>query len=86
LYDDVYLVNPRAIQQKVALGRINSIGGVDKFHFMLIPEGWFKVDVRQSLQSNVALMFPKPEAEQETIHDAEGGNVIWNSKYIRLNP
>jgi hypothetical protein len=66
--------------------KISGIGRVDKFHHMVIPDKWFKVDVRSVLQPNLPLMFPKPEADQEVLHDVQGGNVIWDSKYIKLNP
>ena len=86
MHDDVYLVNPRAVKQKVAAGRISGIGGVDKFHCMLIPEKWFRVDVRSVLQPRVALMFPKGEADQHVLHDVQGGNIIWDAKYLRQDP
>jgi len=83
--DDVYLFNPRTVKQKVALGRISNIGGVDKFHYMLIPKNWLKVDVRSVSQPNVVLMFSKVEAEQNTLHNVQGGNLIWDSKYMKFN-
>jgi hypothetical protein len=86
MYDDVYLVNPRAVRQKVAVSKISGIGGRDKFYFMLILKAWFKVDVREVSQPKVPLMFPKEEADQHILHDVQGGNVIWDSKYIRHNP
>lgn len=85
-YDDVYLINPRAVKQKVALGRISGIGGVDKFHCMEIPNSWYRVDVLSVLHPNLPLMFPKAEADQHVLRDVQGGNVIWDSKYIRHNP
>jgi hypothetical protein len=41
----VWLLNPRAVKQKVARGTISYIGGVCKFHFQVILDGWLKVDV-----------------------------------------
>ena len=86
LYEDVYLVNPRAVKQKVAMGKISGIGGVDKFHCMVISKNWFKVDICLVSQPSVPLMFPKAEVEQYVLEDAQGGIVIWDSKYIRHNP
>lgn len=81
---EVYLINPRAVRQKVAAGVISGVGGVDKFHFMLIPETWFKIDVREVLQPNVPLMYPNKDADQETLKDVQGGNAIWSKKYLKL--
>jgi hypothetical protein len=39
------------------------MSGKHKFHFKDIPDGFFKVDVREALLPNVALMVPSADAE-----------------------
>ena len=80
----VYLLNPRSVRQKVGAGAVSGIGGIDKFHFMLIPENWFKIDVREVLQPNVPLMYPKEDANQEKLKDVQGSNAIWDRKYMKV--
>jgi hypothetical protein len=80
---EVWLLNPRAVKQKVARGTISGIGGMHKFHFHAIPDGWFKVDVQEALMPNVALMFSNDAANQNKIVDIVNGNGIWNQKYVK---
>ena len=72
------------MRQKVAARVVTSVGGIDKFHFMLILENWFKIDVREVLQPNVPFMYPKEDADQEKLKDVQGSNAIWNRKYMKL--
>ena len=72
------------MRQKVGAGVISGVGGVDKFHFLVIPDNWFKIDIREVLQPNVALMYPKKDANQEKLKDVQGGNAIWDRKYMKL--
>lgn len=81
--DEVYLVNPRAVKQKVAQGNISGLGGVDTFHFMTIPPTWFKIDVKEVLQPTVALMVENQDAEQKVLLDVKGGNCIWDQQYLQ---
>jgi hypothetical protein len=77
---EVWLMNPRAMKQKVARGTISGIGGVHNFHFHVIPDGWLKVDVKEALQRDVALMYPHDAADQNKVGDIVNGNGIWNQK------
>ena len=72
------------MRQKVATGVVSGVGGIDKFHFMLIPENWFKIDVREVLQPNVPLMYPKKNADQGKLKDVQGGNAIWDREYMKV--
>lgn len=82
--EEVFLLNPRAPKQRVAVGKISGLPGKHKYHFRDIPECWFKVDVRDVLQSKVALMFPNYPAEQEVIDDVKGSSTLWNQKYLKI--
>ena len=72
------------MRQKVAAGVVSGVEGIGKFHFMLIPENWFKIDVREVLQPNVPLMYPKEDVDQEKLKDVQGGNAIWDRKYMKV--
>jgi hypothetical protein len=76
-------MNPRSYRQKATSGVISGLWGKHKFHFGTIPNSWFKIDIREVLVPDVALMFPIEEADQHTVEDAVGGNVVWDQKYIK---
>jgi hypothetical protein len=71
-------MNPRSHRQKVAVGSVSGFGGEHKFHGTTIPDSWFKIDVREALMHEVALMFPNEVAEQEKVKDVVGSNTIWD--------
>jgi hypothetical protein len=50
-------MNPRSSKQKVATGVISGVGGEDKFHFNVIPDTWFKIDVKESFVPHIPLMW-----------------------------
>ena len=77
-------MNPRAVRQKVAVGKISGLPGKHKFHFIDIPETWFKVDVREILQKGVALMFPFDANDQNVIDDVRGTSTMWDQKYLKM--
>jgi hypothetical protein len=81
--DEVYLMNPRAIKQKVALGNISGLGGVDQFHFTPIPPTWYKIDVKEVLQPKQRLMVENQDADQLVMLDVKGGNCIWDQQYLQ---
>ena len=62
--DEVHLMNLHFTKQKLAVGRISGLGGVDMFHCLPIPRSWYRIDVKQVLQPNVPLMFENKDAEQ----------------------
>ena len=77
-------MNPHSTKQKLAVGRISSLGGVDMFHCLPIPSSWYRIDVTQVLEPNVPLMFENKDAEQFVLKDVKGGNTIWDSEYIQF--
>jgi hypothetical protein len=80
---EVVLMNPRGNRQRAACGTISGMSGEYKFHFKDIPNGFFKVDVREALLPNVALMVPNADAEQEKLKDVVGTSALWLEKCIR---
>jgi len=50
-------------RQKVAMGIISGIGGEGKFHLLMIPKTWLKVDVHDILAGNTTLMYPNKDVE-----------------------
>ena len=71
-------MNLASIKQKVAMGSISGMGGMDMFHFLTIPHTWCKIDVKQVLSSNVPFMFKNEDAEQTILKDVKGRNTIWD--------
>jgi hypothetical protein len=63
------------------VGAISGFGGEHMFHGSTIPDSWFKVNVREALMPEVALMFPNEAADQEK--DVVSSNAIWDQKYIK---
>ena len=76
-------MNPRSTQSKVASGTISGLPGEQKFHFMDIPEKWFKVDVHEAHCPNASLMFPNEDADQAKVKDVVKGNTIWDGRYMK---
>jgi hypothetical protein len=74
----VCLMNPKNLKQKVVVGIVSGFGGIDKFHFNIIPESWLKVDVKDVLSSNAHEL-----ADQSVVGDVVGGNTLWDEKFIR---
>jgi hypothetical protein len=86
----VCLMNPKNLKQKVAVGFVSGFGGIDKFHFNIIPESWLKVDVKEVMSPNAEvmspnaeLMYPHKPADQSIVRDVVGGNTLWDEKFIR---
>ena len=82
--DEIHLMNLRFTKQKLAVGRISSLGGVDMFHYLPIPSSCYRIDVTQVLQPNVPLMFENKDAEQFVLKDVKGENTIWDLEYIQF--
>jgi hypothetical protein len=83
LGDEVFLMNPRSVRQKVASGTISNLSGEGKFHFISIPETWFKINVHEALGPNVTLMFQNEDAEQHKVKDVVGSSAIWDGNYMK---
>jgi hypothetical protein len=76
-------MNPRNVKQRVAVGVVSGFGRTDKFHFMTIPDSWLKVDVKEVVCPNAALMYPHEVADQIVLKDIMGGNALSEDKYVR---
>jgi hypothetical protein len=79
----VCLMNPKNVKQKVAVGIVSGFGGIDKFHFNTIPESWLKVDVKEVVSPNADLMYPNKNANQILLKDVVGSNTMWDEKFIK---
>jgi hypothetical protein len=53
----VWIMNPKWSTQKVAMGTISDVGREAKFHFVNIPDKWFKIDIHEALLLETALMY-----------------------------
>jgi hypothetical protein len=76
-------MNPKWSTQKVATGTINGVGGEAKFHFVDIPDKWFKIDIREALLPQTALMYVNEPADQYLVGDVVGTASIWDQRYIK---
>jgi hypothetical protein len=76
-------MNPQNVKQKVAIGVVSGFGGIDKFHFKTIPDSWLKVDVKEVVYPNAALMYPHKAVDQIVLKDVLGGNSLWEEKYVK---
>jgi hypothetical protein len=79
----VYLMNPKNVKQKIVVGVVSGFRGIDKFHFNTIPESWLKVDVKEVMSPNTDLMYSNEDADQHLVKDVVGGNTLWDEKFIR---
>jgi hypothetical protein len=53
---NIWIMNLGATRQKVAAGAISGIGGEDQFHFNVIPDTWYKIDIKDILAPAVPLV------------------------------
>lgn len=72
------LLNPKNPRQKVALGKITSLWGVDKFHGYVIPSFCVKVNVAVIHMANIPLMHPHEVDDQVVVRNVIGTSTLWN--------
>ena len=82
--DNVFLMNPRVVRQKMASRTISGVAGEHKFHFKDIPKLWWKVDVHVIMHTGVALMYPNDDADMTLIEHAKGSAAMWHQNHIKL--
>jgi hypothetical protein len=56
----------------VALGKINDFWGIDRFHGIVIPNFWLKVDVNVVHMGDVPFMHPHEANDQVLVQDVIG--------------
>jgi hypothetical protein len=76
-------MNPKWSTQKVATSTISGVGGEAKFHFVDIPDKWFKIDIREALLPETALMYVNEPADQYLVGNIVGTSSIWDQRYIK---
>jgi hypothetical protein len=54
----MHMMSPKNKRQKVASGKISGVRGVDKFHFKVIPEFNYKVNVTTAYLGDVKFAYP----------------------------
>ena len=67
-------------KHKVATGKFSGVGCVDKFHFKLIPNFCYKVDVNIAHLGDVRLPYPHEARDLWVVEDVVGGNTLWNER------
>jgi hypothetical protein len=79
-------MSPKNKRRKVATGKISGVGGVDKFHFKVIPQFCCKVDVTTAHIGDVKLAYPHENGDQTdqwVVKDVVGGSTLWNERSLR---
>jgi hypothetical protein len=76
-------MSPKNKRRKVATGKISGVGGVDKFHFKVIPQFCCKVDVTTAHIGDVKLAYPHEDGDQWVVKNIVGGNKLWNKGSLR---
>jgi hypothetical protein len=69
---------------KVVISKISSVGGVDKFHFKVIPEFCYKVDVTTAYLGDVKLAYPHEDGDQWLVKNVVGSCTLWTEKNLRV--
>lgn len=75
--DEVWLAHSENPETRVAMGTVVGIAGTGVFHCRPIPAKFVRVELK-TVSSNVPLMIPVEEAEQENLNDAVGSSVLWS--------
>ena len=79
----VHLMSPKNKRRKVETGKISGVGGVDKFHFKVIPQFMYKVDVSTAHIGDVKFPHPHEDGDQWVVKDVVGGSTLWNERSLR---
>ncbi len=69
----------------MALGKINGLWGIDKFHGLPIPNFWIKVDVVVAHVVDVPLMHTHGDDDQFLMKDVVRTSTLWNWKYVKID-
>jgi hypothetical protein len=76
-------MNPKRSTQKVVTGTISGVGVEAKFHFVDILDKLFKIEIREALLPETALMYVNEPADQYLVGDFVGIASIWDQRYIK---
>jgi hypothetical protein len=79
----VHMMSLKNKRRKVASGKISGVGDVDKFHFKVIPEFCYKVDMTTAYLGDVKLTYPHEDGDQWLAKDVVGGCTLWNERNMR---
>ena len=79
----MHMRNARNNKQKVANGKISGVGGVDKFHFTIIPESCYKVDVSIAHLDELCFPYAHEAGDQWVVEDVVGGYTLWNERNLK---
>ncbi len=69
----------------MALRKINELWGINKFHGLLIPIFFIKVNVAIAHVVDVLLMHTHEANDQFLMKDVVGTFTLWNWKYVKIN-
>ena len=58
------------------------LGGVDKFHFKVILDFCYKVDMNTTYLGGVKLAYPHEVGDQWVVEDVVGSSTLWNERNL----
>ena len=76
-------MSPKNKRREVASGKISGVGGVDKFHFKVIPEFCYKVDVITAYLGDVKFAYSYEDEDQWLVKDVVRDWTLWNERNLR---
>ena len=79
----MHIMSPKNKRRKVAIRKSSGVGGVDKFHFKVIPEFCYKIDVTVAYLGDVKLAYPHEDGDQWLVKDVVGGCTLWNERNLK---
>ena len=59
-------------------------GGVHKFHFKVIPDFCYKVNVTTAYLGDVKLAYPHEAGDQWVVEDVVGCSTLWNERNLKV--
>jgi hypothetical protein len=77
------MMSPKNKRRKVVSGKISGVGSVDKFHFKVILEFCYKVDVTTAHLGDQKLAYPHEDGDQWLVKDVVGGCTLWIERNLR---
>lgn len=83
MVQQVCLMNPQNVKQKVVVGVVSGFRGTNEFYFKTIPDLWLKVHMKEVVCPNTAFMYPHKGANESVIKDDMDGNALWKEEFIR---
>lgn len=80
----VHMMSSKNKRQKLAIGKINGVGDVNKFDLKVILEFCYKVDVTTSYHGDVKFVYPHEDGDQQLVQDVVEGCTMLYERNLRV--